>query len=170
MIQPQTSAQKTDSAIHAGFGDLAAALRQLHAALRRGETEGEVAIAEPQIANQLLRASSRLEPIEEYKRAEEELLSPAFLSLIDVIASIGELAERNERVRFNPEYLRRVVKSLGNVEDRGADILKVLLAESADASRQEQLKGVLRKLVEAIQEKKLLIVRRGEINPRPKQE
>ncbi len=167
MTQPVLPTQRSDSAIHTGFGDLAAALRQLHGALRRPDTEGEASIAEPQIANQLLKASSRLEPIEEYRKAEEELLSPAFLSLIDVIASIGELAGRRH-AHYTPEYLRKVARSLGNVEECGAYVLKVILAESpAGKDQQEQLKGVLRNLVETIQEKKLFIVRQGETISHP---
>ena len=138
------------------------ALKKLANAFLYAEAETSVTLVEPQIINRLLRSASGLQSLKSLGGDDGEVYASFLKNITEIIQNIGALSRK--LANKNYESRTKILKAMKSLENEINEfsILVSSIDEIRKTSNYETFGGFLQKLIDAIQEKRHLILRIGE--------
>lgn len=142
--------------IRTKLDDLSASLKKLANSLLRSESSHFI---EPQIINRLLAMATRIGQLKSLEENEGEIFASLLKSITDIIQGAGDLSRGPRLQSF--EERAKIIRLLKNLEEEMLNFIPTIITmdEERKERKYETFGGLLQKLIDAIQEKRHMLIR-----------
>jgi len=138
--------------------DLAAATKKLTSVIKMSQSEMSWILVEPQILSRLAGIAVRIGILKSLEESEGDIFASFLKSITNLIHSMGNFTRLN-RVEYREQKVM-VLKALKNLEIQIGEFMPVIttIDEERKKADFETFGGLLQKLVDAVQEKRFMIM------------
>lgn len=156
---PNSKQEKT--ALQAKLDDISILLRKLVNVLVNAESDGALSLTEPLVLRRLSGLSNECKSLKTLDKKEGEVFAQMLKSFVNNIRNLEIVPAGNKEARHEEQFIK-ISKTLKMLEEQIQELSPLIIIEDEKNGKNsyEVFGGLLRKLLEAIEEKCFFLLRR----------